>query len=260
MRVAVIGKGGAGKSVIAGTLARLAARQGAQVLALDSDLLPGLSLSLGSGPEPAEPPLLQAVEQDGSGQWGWRKGIDAVSAAERFATPAPDGVRLLQRGKVAREGSRPITGSSKAFYEVVHGLVRAPESRDWTLIGDLPAGPWQTAEGWAPYAETYLVVVQPTAQSTMTAKRVGRLARLQAPDADVLFIANRVDGPDDVRHVERRIGEPVFASLPADAEVAAAERLGVAPIDYAPNTAAIEAMRGLVTALGRQDSRPSAAS
>jgi len=260
VRVAVVGKGGAGKSVIAGTLARLAARQGAQVLALDSDLLPGLSLSLGSGPESAEPPLLQAVEQDGSGQWGWRKGIDAVSAAERFATPAPDGVRLLQRGKVAREGSRPITGSSKAFYEVVHGLVRAPESRDWTLIGDLPAGPWQTAEGWAPYAETYLVVVQPTAQSTMTAKRVGRLARLQAPDADVLFIANRVDGPDDVRHVERRIGEPVFASLPADAEVAAAERLGVAPIDYAPNTAAIEAMRGLVTALGRQDSRPSAAS
>jgi len=254
VRIAVVGKGGAGKSVIAGTLARLAARQGAQVLALDSDLLPGLSLSLGSGPEPAEPPLLQAVEQDGSGQWGWRKGVDAVSAAQRFATPAPDGVRLLQRGKVAREGSRPITGSSKAFYEVVHGLVRAPESRDWTLVGDLPAGPWQTAEGWAPYAETYLVVVQPTAQSTMTAKRVGRLARLQAPDADVLFIANRVDGPDDVRHVERRIGEPVFASLPADAQVAAAERLGVAPIDYAPDAAAIEAMGRLVAALGVQRS------
>ncbi len=254
MKVAVVGKGGAGKSVIAGTLARLAARQGAQVLALDSDLLPGLSLSLGSGPEPAEPPLLEAVEQDASGQWGWRKGIDAASAAQRFATAAPDGVRLLQRGKVGREGSRPITGSSKAFYEVVHGLVNAPEFRDWTLIGDLPAGPWQTAEGWAPYAEAYIVVVQPTAQSTMTAKRVGRLARLQAPESDVLFIANRVDGPDDVRLVERRIGEPVFASLPADAQVAAAERLGVAPIDYAPEAAAIEAMGGLVAALELQRS------
>ena len=51
MRIAVVGKGGAGKSVIAGTTARLLARQGRRVLALDSDLLPGLSISLGSGPD-----------------------------------------------------------------------------------------------------------------------------------------------------------------------------------------------------------------
>ena len=57
MRIAVVGKGGAGKSVIAGTSARLLARQGRRVLALDSDLLPGLSISLGSGPDPVDPPL-----------------------------------------------------------------------------------------------------------------------------------------------------------------------------------------------------------
>jgi CO dehydrogenase maturation factor len=70
MRVAVTGKGGAGKSVIAGTMARLVARQGTPVLALDSDLLPGLSLSLGSGPDPVEPPLLEASVQDETGRWG----------------------------------------------------------------------------------------------------------------------------------------------------------------------------------------------
>jgi CO dehydrogenase nickel-insertion accessory protein CooC1 len=48
LRLAVVGKGGAGKSVIAGTLARLLARRGERVLALDSDLLPGLALSLGA--------------------------------------------------------------------------------------------------------------------------------------------------------------------------------------------------------------------
>ena len=251
MRVAVIGKGGAGKSVIAGTIARLAARDGARVLALDSDLLPGLSLSLGSGPEPSEPRLLQAVQQDEKGYWGWREGVDAVSAALRFATVAPDGVRLLQRGKVAGEGSRPIAGSSKAFYEMVRDLVDASEFRDWTFIGDLPAGGWQVAENWAPYARTYLVVVQPSAPSALTARRVARLARLQAPGADVVFIANRVEGDDDVGHVERWIGEPVLASLPADAEVAAAERLGIAPIDHAPGSPAIAAMRRLLAGLDR---------
>jgi CO dehydrogenase maturation factor len=150
VRIAIVGKGGAGKSVIAGTMARLVARQGTPVLALDSDLFPGLSLSLGSGPDPVEPPLLGASEQDATGQWGWREGVDATIAAQRFATTAPDGVRLLQRGKVARQGFEPITGASKAFWEVVHGLVAAPAFRDWTLIGDLPAGTRQLVEDWAP--------------------------------------------------------------------------------------------------------------
>ncbi|MDQ6823553.1 MAG: cobyrinic acid a,c-diamide synthase, partial [Candidatus Eremiobacteraeota bacterium] len=47
MRIAFIGKGGNGKSTIAGTVARLLGRAGDNVLALDVDTLPGLSVSLG---------------------------------------------------------------------------------------------------------------------------------------------------------------------------------------------------------------------
>jgi len=255
VKVAVIGKGGAGKSVIAGTMARLVGRQGTPVLALDSDSLPGLSLSLGSGPDPAEPPLLGAVERDKSGRWGWREGVDATIAAQRFATPAPDGVRLLQRGKVASQGFAPIIGASKAFWEVAHGLVDAPAFRDWTLIGDLPAGPRQPAENWAPYAATYLVVVQPGAQSALTGRRVARLARLQSPQAAVLIIANRVQGELDVRHVEGLVGESVFASIPADEGVAAAERLGAAPIDHAPDSPTIVAIERLITSVAGSSER-----
>lgn len=248
MRVAIIGKGGAGKSVIAGTMARLIARGGTPVLALDSDLLPGLSISLGSGPDPVVPPLIEAAEQDEQGRWRWCWGIDAAVAAQRFATDAPDGVRLLQRGKVGREGFAPINGASRAFWEVVHGLVDAEQFRDWALIGDTPAGPIPTAEDWAPYAEVYLVVVQPTAQSAMTARRVARIARSRSPRA-VVFVANRVADADDVRHVERMIGEPVIASIPADEGVAAAERIGVAALDHAPESPTIAAIENLVTEL-----------
>lgn len=249
MRIAVVGKGGAGKSTIAGTLARLVGRRGIPVLALDSDPLPGLSFSLGSGPDPAPPALLQACRQDASGQWGWCAGVTPASAAQRFATAAPDGVRLLQRGKVGREGSHPITGSSKAFWETVHGLADAPEFEDWTLIGDLSAGPHQIARDWAPYAETYLVVVQPTAQSALTARRVARLARQQSPDASIAFVANRVRDQRDVEHIQALLGDPLFASIPADEGVAAAERIGVAPIDHAPGAPAVAALGRLVDGL-----------
>lgn len=249
MRVAVIGKGGAGKSTISGTMARLVGRSGTPVLVLDSDMLPGLSLSLGSGPEPDLPPLLAAAEQDEKGQWSWCEGITAARAARLFATDAPDGVRVLHRGKTGAEGSRPLTGASRAMWEVVHGLVDAPEFADWTLIGDLPAGPEQVAHDWAPYAQTYLVVVQPTVQSALTARRVARLARLQSPNAAVRFVANRVRDERDERHVEKLVGQSLFASIPADPGVAAAERIGVAPIDHAPDAPAIAALQRLVDLL-----------
>jgi CO dehydrogenase maturation factor len=248
VRVAVVGKGGAGKSVVAGTLARLAARAGARVLALDSDPLPGLSLSLGAYPEPAAPLLLGAVQQDERGYWSWRDGLGPVGAALQYASPAPDGVRLVQRGKVGPEGFGAIIGSSKAFVEMARGLVDAPEFRDWTLIGDLPAGPMQVAENWAPYARIYLTIVQPSLQSALTAMRVARIAR-QSPAEQVLIVANRVRSDDDVDRIQRWMGEPVFAAVPADDVLAVAERLGVAPIDHAPDSPAITALGGVFAAL-----------
>lgn len=249
MRIAVVGKGGAGKSVLCGTMARLIARRGSPVLALDSDLLPGLSMSLGSGPDPVEPPLMAATEKQETGGWGWREGMHGALAAQRFAIDAPDGVRLLLRGKQGPEGFRAIIGASQSFWELVHGLVDAPEFREWTLLGDLPAGQYQVAEDWAPYASIYLVVVQPTMQSALTGRRILRVARARSPQATHLLIANRVRDEDDVAHVEKLVGEPVFASLPFDADVAAAERLGLAPIDHAPRSGSIAAIEQLITAL-----------
>ncbi len=249
MRVAVVGKGGSGKSTISGTMARLVGRRGIPVLALDSDLLPGMSFSLGSGPQADVPPLHAAAAPDEKGQWGWCEGIDAVSAAQRFSTTAPDGVRLLQRGKTGADGSRPVFGSSKAFWEVAHGIVDAPEFRDWTLIGDLPAGPLHIARDWAPYARTYVVVVQPSVQSALTARRVARVARLRERGAGVVFVANRVRGEHDLQHIERLVGESLFAAIPADDDVAAAERKGVAPIDHAPDAPAVVAVQELVARL-----------
>lgn len=249
LRIAVVGKGGAGKSVIAGTIARLLARRGHRVLALDSDLMPGLAFSLGAE-APSEPPLNDAAERDEDGRWRLCKGIGAFRAVARYSTEAPDGVRLLQLGKVAgSEGRAPIMPAMQAFYVVIHRLRRAEPLREWTLVGDLPAGPRQTAFDWAPYADTLLLVAEPTWKSALTARRIARIARARRDPPAIVVVANKVTGAADRARVARMLGEPVATAVPADDAAATADRLGLALIDHAPSSPAARAIERLVDGL-----------
>ena len=253
MRLAVVGKGGAGKSVIAGTIARLLGRRGHRVLALDSDTMPGLAYSLGLGEDPGAS-LEDAAERGEDGRWRLKKGIGPVRAVQRYAAPTPDGVRLLQFGKLSTGGPQAIAGSLRAFHQVVHRLGRAKAFRDWAMVGDLPAGPRQPAYDWAPYADTYLVACEPTWKSALTARRVARLARSR-PGVTALLIATKVAAEDEARMVAELVGEPVFAAVPADGAAAAADRLGVALLDHAPASPAARAIEGLVDALEGRNMR-----
>lgn len=48
LRLAVVGKGGVGKTTVSATIARTLALRGRRVLVLDHDSAPGLSTSLGA--------------------------------------------------------------------------------------------------------------------------------------------------------------------------------------------------------------------
>jgi CO dehydrogenase maturation factor len=249
LHLAIAGKGGAGKSTVAGTLARVLARRGRQVLTLDSDLMPGLSLSLGLGADHSAM-LSDAVEKDEDGRWRLRKGIGPVRAVARHAAVAPDGVRHLQLGKLDADGRGPIMGSTNGFYQVIHRLDRAPAFRSWAIVGDLPAGPRQVAFQWAPYADTLLLMVEPSWKSALTARRVAAIVRSR-PGVAVLPVANKITERQDTRRVEELLGERVVAAIPADESVSRAERAGVAPIDHEPSSPAIQAIEELATRLER---------
>ena len=248
LRLAVVGKGGSGKSVIAGTLARLLARRGHRVLALDSDTLPGLSISLGAE-VPDDVPLNAAAERNEKGRWHLIKGVGAARAVQRYATDAPDGVRLLQIGKTDKRGLAPNRASHNAFYQVIHRLDDVPSLEHWVFLGDLPAGPRQTAFDWAPYARHFLLVVEPTWQGMLTARRIIRIARQQRDDAQFSLIVNKVTPEADVARAEQFLGVPLLGTIPADDDVRRAERAGVALLDVAPDAAAVHAIERLADAL-----------
>ena len=245
MRVAFVGKGGAGKSAIAGTFCRALARGGEPVLAIDSDPMPGLAFSLGLEIDDVAIPD-DVIEERKEGEEGPRfrlvAGIDALQAVERFAAIAPDGVRFLQFGKV--KGNPGVLFRSQfAFRQIVRQMADQP----WHLIGDLPGGTRQAFSGWGNFAETVLVVVEPTAKSLLSGRRLARMATAD-PDFPqrVLAVASKVREPGDAEMVAARTGLEVVATVPWDEELAEAERQKLAPIDAAPDCPAVRAVEWLV--------------
>ncbi len=99
MKIAVAGKGGVGKTTMAGTMARAMARAGEPVLALDCDTNPMLGISLGVGPEPTD--ALVAVRQGvETGEVEHESSVEGMMAT--FGTDAPDGVRLVVASRLDR--------------------------------------------------------------------------------------------------------------------------------------------------------------
>ncbi|MBA3747404.1 MAG: AAA family ATPase [Solirubrobacterales bacterium] len=241
--IGVAGKGGSGKSVLSGTLARVLARRGHRVLAIDSDPMPGMAHSLGAG-EPETPKLMQAVEKPEKGPWRLKAGLGPMTVVRRYTTPAPDGIRLMQLGKADKDGLNSVQGSVNAYLETVRRLHEAKALYEWAIVGDLPAGPRHLAAGFSPYAGLYVVVVEPTSQSAMTGRRVARLARGPL-GADVIFVASKIGDPEQRRRVERLLGEPVDFEIPADRAVLDAERRLVAVFDAAPDSPIVRAVERL---------------
>ena len=97
MKLAVSGKGGTGKTMIAATLARCLARRGYRVLAIDGDSNPNLAMSLGVDPALADamrPMPARAMTEDGA----------AAGLVDEYAIAGPDGIRLVLAAKVDQAG------------------------------------------------------------------------------------------------------------------------------------------------------------
>ncbi len=95
MKLAVAGKGGSGKTSISGTMARLLARSGHSVLAIDGDSNPNLALTLGIPLERIEqlPTLPRDLLKRTEGGVELTKTLDEICSSHSL--PGPDGVTLL---------------------------------------------------------------------------------------------------------------------------------------------------------------------
>lgn len=238
MRVAVAGKGGAGKTTLSATLARLAARAGRSVVALDADANPNLSAALGLTPDQAAglgpvPPSLVSRRRGGS---GLTEPIDAV--LDRYAIGGPDGIRLLGMGAPAHAEE----GCLCSAHAVVSSLLEDLAGPGRFVVVDMEASPEHLSRGTVRHVDAIVLVAEPYYRSLETVRRMGALVA-ELPIERVLVIANKVRSvPDELAIGEfcERHGFVLAGVVPWSDEVLAADRAGVPVVDW-PGAAAVVA-------------------
>jgi CO dehydrogenase maturation factor len=249
LRLAVAGKGGAGKTTISATLARLAARSGRSVVALDADANPNLSAALGLPADVAArlSPVPASFVSRRIGGSGLNQPIDDV--LDRYALPAPDGVRLLGMGAPGHADE----GCLCAAHAVVSSLLEDLGGQDRFVVVDMEASPEHLSRGTVRHVDAVLLVAEPYYRSLETVRRMAALvAELPVPQVSV--VGNKVRTPEDAGAIAEfceRHGFALAGTVPWSDAVVAADRSRTPVVDWpdaAPVTAAVDALGAVLAA------------
>jgi CO dehydrogenase maturation factor len=243
MKLAIAGKGGSGKTSISGTMARLLARGGLRVLAIDGDSNPNLALTLGVPMEqvnavPTLPRNMLRRTEDGV---ALATSLEEVRSSHSLT--GPDGVTLLVMAHPQPEEAG--TGCLCHMHRTVQALIEsAPDGDQDVTILDTEASPEHLTRGTAKYADAMLTVVEPYYKSLETGRRMAGLARDLGLER-VVLVANKIRDEHELEAV-RDFGEQhdleLAGIVPFDERLPQAEHAGEAPIDFDPQASAVAAI------------------
>lgn len=241
MKVAIVGKGGSGKTTTSATIARALAKRGAQVVALDCDVNANLGLSLGIG--------VEAVEELSSMRLRLEEGEQEHAGTmqdllDTFGSPGPDGLQFAVVNKIETPNAGcPCCGLSP---DSLLGELDAP---DRIVIADMEAGIGTLARLEPGAVDVVVVVVEPTHKSLDVARRALGLAEEKGIGRHFV-VANRITSDADLAFVRQELGDLDLVVVPEDRAVVEADRAGVSPWDHDPDSAAVRSLLTLADRLG----------
>lgn len=244
MKIAVSGKGGSGKTIVSGTMARRLAATGYEVLAIDDDPDPNLAVSLGLSRDgeavPAVPDeYLTRVETDDGQSWELTESPRDI--VDDHGVEAPDGVTLLRAGRIAA-GEGAFGYSHVTVFNVLSEIDPGPEE---VIVLDMAAG--LGAPGMSRAVDVLVMVVEPYYTSLETARKLSGFATEYDVPA-VRVVANNVRTDRDLSIIEDYCadhGLDVATVVPHDDAVQRAELSGTAPVDYDDESRAVRTIQDL---------------
>jgi CO dehydrogenase maturation factor len=237
MKVAVTGKGGSGKTLVAGALVRHLAARGHRVVAVDADPNPNLGIALGvpAGQVEVMASILTALIA--SGHTHDQPMPDPDELVARYGITVADGVALVATGKIERPTDACLCCGSHTTTRRFFGELPAVGR---IVVADLEAGLNDLI--WARPAadDVVLVVAEPSAKSVEIATRAVGVAR-ELGVRRVLAVANRDRDGEHAARLAQATAIPTLG-VPDDPAVTTADHRGVAPFDAAPASPAMVAV------------------
>ncbi|MDH7563563.1 MAG: AAA family ATPase [Candidatus Bathyarchaeota archaeon] len=236
MKIAVSGKGGVGKTLIAGGLAVFFMQKRFKTIAIDADPSPNLALTLGMSPD--ETRLIQPISENAkliesktkTGYSGvFRLSFTVDDIIRQYSVKTPLGPNLIVMGTVKSMGA----GCTCPANAVVRALLRHfIDEQGFAVIVDMEAGVEHMGRGTAERVDKMLIVTDAGLKALETAKHIHHLA-LEAGMKQVFLVGNKIGNRaqrEVMVHFAERNHLNILDFVPFDPKVAEAEIDGRSPL------------------------------
>jgi len=242
MKIAISGKGGVGKTLLASLLSKIFTESGYSVLAIDADPDTNLAANLGF-PHPEEITPISELSDLIEERTGARPGQSApffklnpkVDDLPENYSVTHGAIKLMVMGRIKRGGTGCYCPEGALLQALLtHLLVQ----RDEVVILDMEAGIEHLARGTARAVDKLIVVVEPSRRSIETAHRIRKLAQdlgLQ----NIAVVGNKIRSQSEKEFLIKHLPDLEFLGfIPYDQAVVDADLANRPLLDSSPQITA----------------------
>jgi CO dehydrogenase maturation factor len=244
MKIAVTGKGGVGKTTVAGTLACILS-QNYNVFAIDADPDMNLASSLGIHDKITPISHMKDLIRDRTGAEPGSS-FGEVFKINPKTSDLPDSLsinydsegrlKLLVMGTVEKGGEGCICPASVLLKALMRNLIL---KKDEIVIMDMEAGIEHLGRKTAEAVDIMMIVVEPGLKSLETAERIKKLAK-DIGIEKISCVINKASNQKQEEFLIQKLKEidlEVIGKIPRDDCVIMADMEGKALVDYPDSTA-----------------------